>query len=760
MRMRYLLPFCVLLNWSVVCAAPNISNIVFPNTIGKYQKFEISFDLGTYNNPYDYDEIDCWAEFVSPSGKVSKVFGFYYEGYLKTDDGAATSNEILVPTAGDHWKFRFSPRETGHWTFSMTARDSSGTTTEPMTNHFTFEVTPTDEKGFISAANNRYLKYDSGDPYFPIGDSYPWWLVAPWRASSNGTEKGTNIAKHYMDGMAANGVTYNRFELNFYEGLSLTGRDFVLQKTFYSYYNQHDAWQLDEVMDYAKEKGVNINLALWAAADFVDPGSYYYVDPVTQAMVYIPDTNSQGIPVSGTGYGCFSLYNPYYFYEDARYRPTSPDKVGPCKSKYEFFSHPESISQQKKLFRYIVSRWGYCTNLMAFELIDEMASDPERYMNDLHPHYAPRPSNVPEIYSNWASTMYDYLKSVDPNQHLISVGLGNPADTILGDLINDKMDFVNIHWYFDYGPPNSTDWMQPGEYSFADAVYQLNLKHNKPVAIMEMGWTAAHVSFDSNYYEMHNLVWAGLFNGSMGLHSVWAHEVEVLGNNALNQYIGVSAYSKILPPLSALNAPHRSFENGLKWEYLMDNVHDQIYGWVQDTSFTFFRLWRGYQHNYLNTWASQDRPPISSNEHFGTFPVTRRGHYRINWYDTQTGAMYLSTEIASGKDGLKITMPVELRTSTWADAAFTATFISGEPSLFVHPNPSNGNFNVTIKHDSKSRWKYSVYSILGSKVMENEIEVVPENPTFSIDLEDFAAGIYLLTLASGKEQHSKLIVKL
>ncbi|MBK9450043.1 MAG: DUF5060 domain-containing protein [Bacteroidetes bacterium] len=269
--MRYLLPFCVLLNWSVVCAAPSISNIVFPNTIGKYQKFEISFDLGTYNNPYDYDEIDCWAEFVSPSGKVSKVFGFYYEGYLKTDDGAATSNEILVPTGGNHWKFRFSPHETGHWTFSMTARDSSGTTTEPMTNHFTFEVTPTDEKGFISAANNRYLKYDSGDPYFPIGDSYPWWLVAPWRASSNGTEKGTNIAKHYMDGMAANGVTYNRFELNFYEGLSLTGRDFVLQKTFYSYYNQHDAWQLDEVMDYAKEKGVNINLALWAAADFVDP---------------------------------------------------------------------------------------------------------------------------------------------------------------------------------------------------------------------------------------------------------------------------------------------------------------------------------------------------------------------------------------------------------------------------------------------------------------------------------------------------------
>lgn len=227
-------------------------------------------------------------------------------------------------------KFGSPPNETGQWTFRLRAADGTGFTTAPDTGSLTFTVTHTDEKGFISKANQRYLQYDSGEPFIPIGDSYPWWLVEPWRANANGKEKGTNITKHYLDGMSSNGFTYNRFEINFYEGLSLAGRDYVLQKKFYNYYNQHDTWQLDIIMDDAKEKGINFNLALFAHVILEDNGSFYYFDPTSQTMVYISDTNSQGDVFNSVAYGNWSLFIPYNAYQDPRFRPESPDSISTC----------------------------------------------------------------------------------------------------------------------------------------------------------------------------------------------------------------------------------------------------------------------------------------------------------------------------------------------------------------------------------------------------------------------------------------------
>lgn len=89
-----------------VGAIPSITSIAYPGTVGKYHKFEINFHL----NPYDYEQIDAWAELVSPSGKVSKVYGFYYEGFHKLDDGACPSYEILEPSGEEVWKVRFSPQ--------------------------------------------------------------------------------------------------------------------------------------------------------------------------------------------------------------------------------------------------------------------------------------------------------------------------------------------------------------------------------------------------------------------------------------------------------------------------------------------------------------------------------------------------------------------------------------------------------------------------------------------------------------------------
>ncbi|HEX2900225.1 MAG TPA: DUF5060 domain-containing protein, partial [Bacteroidia bacterium] len=361
MKPKQILLLAALLSCLGVWATPNLTNISFPSTVGKYHKFEVNFDLNQYLNPYDEEQINVWAEFISPSGKPFKAYGFYYEDWQKVDDGAPDSDEILIPTGQHGWKIRFSPNETGEWALRVRATDASGGATYPSTGEAHFTVTPTSEKGFISLANSRYLKYDSGDPYIPIGDSYPWWLVSPWRANANGKEKGTNITKHYLDGMAANGFTYNRFEINFFEGLSLYGRDFVLQKTFFNYYNQHDAWQLDEIMEYAKARGISFLLVMFAHSTLGDDGGYRYLGPNDSDGIpdIIPADNSKGLFVLGNSYGNWSVFNPYNLYQDVRYIPEAPDGIGPNTNPYDFFTNPASIKLQKKLFRYIVARWGY-----------------------------------------------------------------------------------------------------------------------------------------------------------------------------------------------------------------------------------------------------------------------------------------------------------------------------------------------------------------------------------------------------------------
>src|SRR3990170_3995340 len=46
--------------------------------VGMYEKLELNIDLrATYSNPFDPDEVDLWAEFTAPSGKVQKIWGFY-----------------------------------------------------------------------------------------------------------------------------------------------------------------------------------------------------------------------------------------------------------------------------------------------------------------------------------------------------------------------------------------------------------------------------------------------------------------------------------------------------------------------------------------------------------------------------------------------------------------------------------------------------------------------------------------------------------
>lgn len=122
--------------------------------VSLYEKLELRVELkATFQNPYDPDDLDLWAEFTAPSGKAWKIWGFYNP----------TSPPVL-------WMVRFTPTETGTWRYVVKVHDREGTA-ESKPREAT--VVASKHHGFVRiAGNKRYLQFTDGSPFYGVGMWY------------------------------------------------------------------------------------------------------------------------------------------------------------------------------------------------------------------------------------------------------------------------------------------------------------------------------------------------------------------------------------------------------------------------------------------------------------------------------------------------------------------------------------------------------------------------------------------------------------
>ena len=134
-----------------------------PPRVPRHTRVELSCQVGgTYDSPFDPSEVDVAAEFTSPSGTTLSVPAFFFEGFARGKDGA------IQATGQACWKVRFAPVEMGRHTCRIRARDRTGARASA---ERSFECVPGDHKGFvrIHPRNPRYLAFDSGEVYLPMG---------------------------------------------------------------------------------------------------------------------------------------------------------------------------------------------------------------------------------------------------------------------------------------------------------------------------------------------------------------------------------------------------------------------------------------------------------------------------------------------------------------------------------------------------------------------------------------------------------------
>ena len=181
-----------------------------------------------------------------------------------------------------------------------------------------FYCTASANYGFIRKSDNNYLKYESGEKFFPIGENMAW---GTW----NG---GFFIYDEWMDSLANNGANFIKIIMapwSFAIEWENTGLG--------DYTNRQDkAFALDWVMDKAYQKSIYAQLAFTIHCELNDNAANNY------------------------------LWNE---------NPYNIENGGPCTEPCDFFTNTEAIEFYKRKLRHINARWGYMTTVSSWEILTE-----------------------------------------------------------------------------------------------------------------------------------------------------------------------------------------------------------------------------------------------------------------------------------------------------------------------------------------------------------------------------------------------------
>lgn len=303
---------CLFIYKDVSSQAP-VFNSATPNsnTIGRYEKFEVNLSLTAgYTNAYDYDDIAVQAIFTSPSGRKDTVDGFFMQDYT------ASANGNLTAVGSGSFKIRYSPNETGSWSYTISCKNTLGSADMPAQ---TFTCQSSTASGLIRKNTTNYLSFDDGNQYIPIGENMGWQSSNPITDYSNWVSKlsdnGGNFIRVWMSSWA--------FALEWKNGTSgYSG----LKK-----YKQSSAYYLDWLLDYCKDKNMYMMLTL---------NNHGQVSTTTD-----PEWAN----------------NPY-----------NAANGGPATNTWDFFTNATAKLTLKNRLRYLVARYGYSRNIQSWELFNEL----------------------------------------------------------------------------------------------------------------------------------------------------------------------------------------------------------------------------------------------------------------------------------------------------------------------------------------------------------------------------------------------------
>ncbi len=498
--------------------------------------------------------------------KTAVLSDFIAEPLKKYVSGDLFGKETITATGNDNYKIRFRFTESGEWLYRVVGK-KNGKEKFSYVSSVTVSENPdaSKNKGVITVeqTKKRNFVFEDGTPYMPIGMNVCY---------SQDVALGSTLYDVYFPKMKAAGMNFARAWLTdidaAYGAQNATGGILNFDA------RQDKSYQFDRVVSLAEENGLYLQIPMQAISAFRK-------DNADATLSHRWDTNP------------YNKLNGGYLDEP-----------------WEYFTDRRAIEDTKKLYRYYVARYGYSRNILNWELMNEIGMDSTWYGVEITQEQA----------RDWADEIGDYMHSVDPYRHLVSISSGNDhSDAVYSA---KSVDFVSFHWYY-----------SKGNYAvaLANECYSVWKRFGKPALIGETGasGTSEAYNHDKDPYGMLNKQTAftcGMGGGAAGAMTFWEECV-----NKYNQY---SNYSNAAEMFKLFGNDYVTLDTLTSENYVIDGQNasrvwvagyfgkESVYAYLTDTSYNYSNLIPG---------------------NLGDMQVTFKGgyggKYGVTVFDTQNGVI-------------------------------------------------------------------------------------------------------------------------
>ncbi len=539
-------------------------------------------------SPYRSVELALDAELTLPSGGKMRVPGFFTQDYTPAGDGNAN------PVDGTRgWRIRFSGPEPGVYRgkVELRARGKLAATRELPA----ITLTESANHGMIrvSRAAPRYLEFEDGASYFPVGQDVCWTTdvtksipgatiacpILPW----------DQAYERWFGRMGQSGATWARVFMK---------ESFLIDSGEPWAWELEKAWRLDQVLEMARKN--NIHICLCFNSERSDDGACY-------------GGSMDIFRASNTAWG----------------RLLSSQHLGFDR----FFTNPLSREMYRDKIRYVVARWGYSTNIFSWEFWNEIEA------------VGPREGTYA-----WMREMTAYLRSVDPWWHLIKSSAHHAwSPEFWGQ---DNGDLNDVHPYFgwagDEGPKNLGAFIP----EFSSGVYSTG----RPFMVAETGIAREVMTKygrageladkDTTCFHVHEALWGGLFGGSVGSGMVWWWDEHVDLHNGYFRFKAIADF------VADIKFNRESFTRGETAAVSTDDLRFfELIGkrtrlvWLRHRDLSWFSL-------AVEKKALAPVAPASL-----VLSSMEPGTYRVEYWSPEEGKLLKSVEVAAKKSSLEIALP-------------------------------------------------------------------------------------------------------
>lgn len=627
----------------VDAATPTVSGTPVENakSVAKFSKFELTFNISkTYpdgsplpyyyydstdtpaantipnrTSPYGVDGITIDTVFISPSGKTLTVPSFYYQDYTRSRNG---SYEVLNKAASTPvWKTRFTPAEVGQYKYYITIQDKEGSTRYPASGELTFNSTASSAKGFlrVSSRDARFMEFDNGTSFIPISGQAQWWDCCTLKSYffedrfTQFKQGGVNLVRIWDQNDGYNISLEGTWDNKPSDAEAIAGPKGT-------YIDQADAYREDRILDSAEANGVYIELS--------SHGDVYW-----------------NWDASVHGYGSSN---------DA----WNLNKV-PMTDKYH-------MKYWYRNFRYRVARFGYSTSILSWETWNE------------HGHIVAGSDTY-----NFYQTFSAYQKALDPYDHMITTSLtsqgyspgfwssaandiANYHDYMMISRYDSSLTYDEANFVYRFGQclrytsgsgcslglGDGSTWtggptINPKPWIWGEIGIQGTQWDNSSEADFQQGNTG-----EGAVRSKQNIMWAGLFSplgttpipwmGMDAANLTKYMQYTKIASNFFSNIDYVGAKFDHLPTADTSITPYSgdkltsSNSANIRALALRSQDKNTILVWAQN---------KGY------TWKNSATTPTAASATITIPNVTSGKTYRVEYWDTSTGAVTNSSNITS-----------------------------------------------------------------------------------------------------------------